>query len=210
MYTRLTYIVTRNVDEPSKRISTALNGTAVEAFWAGTSFLLTSTVFQPSWASFSHIIGRKPVLLAALVLFTIGAGIASVANNSAVLLVGRSVQGVGGGGLVALTYVIVTDIVTLRERGKWFALISLQWAVGSVLGPVIGGAIAEHSDWRWIFWLNFPFCVVAFVAIPVCLRLTHKAGSIFEKLKAFDWFGSFLFISSLTSFLIPLTWGKSP
>jgi MFS family permease len=193
-----------------KRISTDLNGTAVEAFWAGTSFLLTSTVFQPSWASFSHIIGRKPVLLAALVLFTIGAVIASLANNSAVLLVGRSVQGIGGGGIVSLTYVITTDIVTLRERGKWFSLISLQWAIGSVTGPVIGGAFAENTNWRWIFWLNLPFCVIAFVAIPICLHLTHKVGSIFEKLKAFDWFGSFLFISSLTSFLIPLTWGKPP
>jgi MFS family permease len=105
-------------------------------------------VFQPSWASFSRIIGRKPVLLAALLLFTIGAIIASVANNSAVMLVGRSVQGVGGGGLVALTYVITTDIVTLRERGKWFSLISLQWAVGSVAGPVIGGAFAEHTNWQ--------------------------------------------------------------
>lgn len=190
-------------------ISTALNGTAVEAFWAGTSFLLTSTVFQPSWASFSHIIGRKPVLLVALLFFTIGAVIASVANNSAVLLVGRSVQGVGGGGLVALTYVIITDIVTLRERGKWFALISLQWAIGSVTGPVVGGAFAEKTNWRWIFWLNIPFCVIGFITIPVCLRLTHKVGSISEKLKAFDWFGSFLFVSSLTSFLIPLTWGTS-
>jgi MFS family permease len=194
----------------SKRISTALDGTAIEALWAGTSFLLTSTVFQPSWASFSHIIGRKPVLLAALVLFTIGAIIASVANNFVVLLVGRSVQGVGGGGLVALTYVIITDIVTLRERGKWFSLISLHWAIGSVTGPVIGGAFAENTNWRWIFWLNIPFCIIAFVAITVCLRLTSKVGSIFERLKMYDWFGSFLFISSLTGFLIPLTWGKLP
>ena len=142
-------------------------------------------------------------------LFTIGAVIASVATNAVVLLVGRSVQGIGGGGgLVALTYVIITDLVTLRERGKWLSVISLQWAIGSVTGPVIGGAFAENKNWRWIFWLNIPFCAIAFVAIPVCLRLTPKAGSIFEKLKTFDWFGSFLFISSLTSFLIPLTWGK--
>lgn len=149
------------------------------------------------------------MLLVSLGTFTVGAIIASVANNSAMLLVGRSIQGIGGGGLVALTYVIVTDLVTLRERGKWFALISLQWAIGSVLGPVIGGAFAEKSNWRWIFWLNFPFCVIAFIAIPVCLRLTHKVGSILEKLRNFDWFGSLLFISSLTSFLIPVTWGKS-
>jgi MFS family permease len=146
------------------------------------------------------------VLLVALGIFTVGAIVASVANNSAVLLVGRSIQGIGGGGLVALTYIIVTDLVTLRERGKWFALISLQWAIGSVLGPVVGGAVAENSNWRWIFWLNLPFCVIT---IPVCLKLTHKVGSILEKLRAFDWFGSFLFIGSLTSFLIPVTWGKS-
>jgi MFS family permease len=143
-----------------------------------------------------------------MVIFTIGTIIASVANNSATLLVGRSVQGIGGGGIVALTYVIVTDIVTLRERGKWFSLISLQWAIGSVTGPVIGGACAEKSNWRWIFWLNFPFMIIAFVALPICLRLNHKVGSVFEKLKKFDWIGSCLFVASLTSFLIPLSWGK--
>lgn len=119
----------------------------------GTSFLLTSTVFQPSWASFSHILGRQSILLFALSLFTIGAIIASAANNFTLLLVGRSIQGIGGGGLTALTYIIVTDMVTLRDRGKWFSVISLQWAIGSVTGPVIGGVFTEKSTWRWIFWL---------------------------------------------------------
>lgn len=76
------------------------------------------------------------MLLFALGIFTIGTVVCSVANNIAVLLGGRSVQGVGGGGLVALTYVIVADMVPLRERGKFFSVISLQWAIGSVIGPV--------------------------------------------------------------------------
>jgi MFS family permease len=147
------------------------------------------------------------VLLVALVLFTAGAIVAAVASNITILLVGRSVQGIGGGGLHVLTYVIVTDMVSLRERGKWFAWISLVWAIGSVSGPVIGGAFAENLNWRWIFWLNIPFCVVAFVGIPIFLRLNQKPGSVIEKLRAVDWVGSFLFVSSLTSFLIPLTWG---
>jgi MFS family permease len=100
-------------------------------------------------------------------------------------------------------------MVTLRERGKWFSLISLHLALGSIAGPVCGGAFAEKSNWRWIFWLNIPFCIIAFVALPITLRLQHKTGSILDKLKTFDWIGSFLFIASLTSFLIPLTWGKS-
>ncbi|KAG9245097.1 MFS multidrug transporter-like protein [Calycina marina] len=189
-------------------ISSSLQGTtAIEAFWCGTGFLLTSTVFQPTWASFSHIFGRKLVLLTALFTFTLGTVICSTANKIALLLVGRCVQGVGGGGLVALTYVIVADMVPLRERGKWFSIISLQWAIGSVMGPVIGGAFAEKTNWRWIFWLNIPFCAVAFIGIPICLRLNQKGGSIWTKLRAFDWYGSIIFIGATTSFLIPLTWG---
>jgi hypothetical protein len=169
-----------------------------------------STVFQPSWASFSHISGRKSVLLAALLLFTVGTVIASVSDNVALLLVGRCVQGIGGGGLVALTYVIITDMVTLRERGKHMSVISLQWAIGSVIGPVIGGAFAEKATWRWIFWLNIPFCVIAAVGISICLKLHIKEGSIWTKLRAFDWFGSFLFVAATTSCLIPVTWVSLP
>ncbi|KAM3076350.1 hypothetical protein ACMFMG_007171 [Clarireedia jacksonii] len=142
-------------------IATDIHATAIQAFWCGTSFLLCSTVFQPTWASFSHIFGRKSVLLTALLLFSIGTIIASVAKDITLLLVGRCIQGIGGGGLVGLTYVILADMVTLRERGKWMSIISLQWAIGSVIGPVIGGAFAEKASWRWIFWLNIPFCVVS-------------------------------------------------
>jgi MFS family permease len=112
--------------------------------------------------------------------------------------------------LVALTYVVVSDMVTLRERGKWFSIISLQWAVGSVIGPVIGGAFSEKTTWRWIFWLNIPFCVIAGLGIPVCLRLTLREGSVLKRLKQFDWFGSFIFVAATTSFLIPITWVSFP
>ncbi|KAH8798357.1 major facilitator superfamily domain-containing protein [Xylogone sp. PMI_703] len=185
-----------------------LHGSSIEAFWAGTSFLLTSTVFQPSWASFSDIIGRRIILLFALTLFTIGTLVASGAGTFTLVLVGRSIQGAGGGGLIALTYVMVTDMVTLRDRGRWFSIISIQWAIGSVAGPVIGGVLTEKSTWRWIFWLNIPFCLAAFILVPLSLRLNNKAGSVIEKLKAVDWMGMFLFVSSATGFLIPLTWGK--
>jgi hypothetical protein len=113
-------------------ISQKLGGTAIEAFWAGTSFLLTSTVFQPNFASFSHIFGRKPVLMLALVFFTVGAILAAVSNNFTLLLVGRSLQGIGGGGIIVVTEIVVTDLVPLRLRGQWFGFISGMWAIGSV------------------------------------------------------------------------------
>ncbi|KAL8981523.1 MAG: hypothetical protein Q9205_003714 [Flavoplaca limonia] len=188
-------------------ISEDLGGTAIEAFWSGTSFLLCSTIFQPSFASFSHIFGRKPMILTALVFFLVGAIVAAVARNFAVLLAGRSFQGIGGGGLIALTEIVVADLVPLRSRGQWFGLISAMWALGSVSGPIIGGAFAQGGHWRWIFWINLPFIAIAFVFVPLFLKLAFKPTSFAAQLARVDWFGSFLFISSTTSFLIPITWG---
>ncbi|KAL8912871.1 MAG: hypothetical protein Q9172_007411 [Xanthocarpia lactea] len=188
-------------------ISDDLGGTAIEAFWSGTSFLLCATIFQPNFASFSHIFGRKPMILTGLVFFLIGAIVAAVARNFAVMLAGRSLQGIGGGGLIALTEIVVADLVPLRLRGQWFGLISAMWALGSVSGPIIGGAFAQGGDWRWIFWINLPFIGIAFVFVPLFLRLAFKPSSLTAQLARVDWFGSFLFIASTTSFLIPITWG---
>ncbi|KAL8798365.1 MAG: hypothetical protein Q9182_006729 [Xanthomendoza sp. 2 TL-2023] len=187
-------------------ISLDLGGTAIEAFWSGTSFLLCSTIFQPSFASFSHIFGRKPMILTGLAFFAGGVIIAAVAKGFTVLLVGRSLQGVGGGSLCALTEIVVADLVPLRLRGQWFGLISAMWALGSVTGPIIGGAFAQ-GEWRWIFWINLPFIAIAFVFVPLFLRLAFKPSSFAAQLARVDWFGSFLFIASTTSFLIPITWG---
>ncbi|KAL8785591.1 MAG: hypothetical protein Q9195_008577 [Heterodermia aff. obscurata] len=188
-------------------ISEKLKGTAIEAFWSGTSFLLCSTIFQPSFASFSHIFGRKPVIMVALLLFLVGAIIAAVANGFATLLVGRSIQGIGGGGLIALTEIVVTDLVPLRLRGKWFGIISGMWSLGSVTGPVIGGAFAQNVSWRWIFYINLPIIGVAFVFVPLFLKLNFKPTNLTSQLRRVDWLGSVLFIGSTTSFLIPITWG---
>lgn len=97
-------------------------------------------------------------------------------------------------------------MVTLRERGKWISINSLMWAVGSVIGPVIGGAFAEKANWHWIFWLNIPFCVIGGIGVLVCLRLHSREGHILARVREHDWLGSFLFVSSTTSFLIPISW----
>jgi MFS family permease len=94
----------------------ALHGTAIEAFWAGTSFLLASTVLQPVLGSFSHIFGRKPIIFVSLAIFGVGAIVAAVAKNFTVILVGRSIQGIGGGGVISLTEIIVTDLVPLVKK----------------------------------------------------------------------------------------------
>ncbi|MCJ1281814.1 hypothetical protein MMC26_001137 [Xylographa opegraphella] len=188
-------------------IAQDLNGTAIQAFWIGTSYLLTSAVVQPTYASLSHIFGRQPLLLTALTLFTLGAIVAGVAHNVATLIAGRCIQGIGGGGIIALSYIIITDMVGLRERGKWIGIVNMSQAVGSVSGPVIGGAFSVDVTWRWIFFVNLPFCGLGFAMVPLFLRLNRVSGDLKYKLRRVDWFGSIIFISSLTSFLIPLTWG---
>ncbi|KAJ5198558.1 major facilitator superfamily domain-containing protein [Penicillium cinerascens] len=188
-------------------ISKELNGTAIEAFWSGTSFLLSSTVFQPSFASFSNIFGRRPVILVAIALFLAGAIISGVSNDFTHLLVGRSIQGVGGGGIIALTEVVVTDIVPLRHRGQYFGVFSGMWAIGSVSGPILGGAFSQNVTWRWIFYINFPFIGVGVVMVLVFMRLNMIPSSLKEKLRKVDYIGTIIFVASMTSFLIPLTWG---
>lgn len=87
------------------------------------------------------------MIMVGLVFFVAGAIVAATSPNFEVLLVGRSLQGIGGGGLIALTEIVVTDLVPLRLRGKWFGLISSMWALGSVSGPIIGGALAHGDTW---------------------------------------------------------------
>ncbi|KAI8948585.1 major facilitator superfamily domain-containing protein [Xylaria longipes] len=167
-------------------LSDDLGGTAIEAFWTGTSFLLASGVLQVPVGALSDIFGRMPVLFCSTLLFLIGIILSAIAQDFTLVFVGRAIQGVGGGGVILLNDLVITDLVPMRQRGQYFG--------------IIGGA-----SWRWIFWINVP---VALVLIPFTLRLSRPPGSISKKLKKFDWFGSIFFVGATTSFLVSLTWGN--
>lgn len=129
------------------------------------------------------------------------------ANKLGPLIVGRCIQGVGGGGIIALSLVIMTDIVPLRQRPKFYGIIQAAWALGTVIGPLIGGLFAQHSTWRWVFYINFPFCGFGLVIVPLVVRLRIEKSSFASKVARVDWIGGFLFIASLTSFLVAISWG---
>ncbi|KAH8899443.1 major facilitator superfamily transporter [Thozetella sp. PMI_491] len=188
-------------------ISNALGGTALEAFWSGTSFLLSSTVLQPSLASLSNIFGRKYMIYISIVMFAAGSLVAAVAGNFTVLIAGRTVQGVGGGGLIALTEVVVTDLVPLAHRGQWLSLLSAMWSIGTVCGPLIGAGFAQNVSWRWIFYINLPVIALGTVFVVFFLRQNKIPGGVAQKLKRFDAIGSALFTASMTGFLFGLTTG---
>jgi MFS family permease len=130
-------------------VSHRLHGAAIEAFWTGTSFLLSSTVFQLPTGALSDIFGRRVVLAACIIFFLLGIIIAGVANDFITLLVGRTIQGMGGGGIILLNRIIITDLVPLRQQGAYLGITNAMWALGSVTGPVIGGALASAA-----FWVN--------------------------------------------------------
>jgi MFS family permease len=114
-------------------LATALHGTSSDAFWAGTSYLLTSAVFQPFIAALSDLFGRQQLLLLSLIFFSAGALICALADGFTVLLAGRSIQGIGGGGIITLGQVIFSDIVPLRQRPKYFSFVLGAWAIGMFL-----------------------------------------------------------------------------
>lgn len=171
-------------------ITQYLHGTAIEGFWAGTSFLLCSTTFQPIYASFSDIFGRKQMTLVAVAVFLFGTVVAGTSGVMALMLIGRSIQGIGGSGIIALTSILVTDMVPLRYRGNWLGILGATWAVGSVIGPVVGGSLAHTSTWEWIFYLNLPFIVASFAMVFIFIRLRAKPSTFAEKLRRADWIGS--------------------
>jgi EmrB/QacA subfamily drug resistance transporter len=184
-----------------------LKGSATDAFWAGTSYLLTSAVSQPIIASTSDIFGRRGMLLFSLFFFTLGTLLcAPIAKNFTVLLLGRSIQGIGGGGIITLGQVIFADIIPLRQRPKYFSVVLGAWAIGSVLGPLIGGLFSVHASWQWCFYINFPFCAAGFVLVPFFVKLSPEKSPFFSKLARVDWIGGFLFVGGVTTTLIGLSW----
>ncbi|KAL1897369.1 hypothetical protein Sste5346_004105 [Sporothrix stenoceras] len=188
-------------------ISAALGGSALEAFWSGTSFLLASTVLQPTVAALSSIFGRKYMIYLMVIFFAAGSLIAALAKNFSVLIAGRTIQGIGGGGLVALTEVVVTDLVPLAFRPTWFSTLSAMWSIGTVTGPLIGAGFTENVSWRWIFYINLPLIGLGLGFVILFLHQSKIPGGILHKLGRFDWVGSVLFTAGTTAFLYGLTTG---
>ncbi|KAI0150508.1 major facilitator superfamily transporter [Xylariaceae sp. FL1272] len=194
---------------PLSTIIQSLGGNATQAFWIGTSYLLVNAVTMPVICAISDVIGRPICLIFSLVAFTIGTALCATSHHVGQMLVGRSIQGVGGGGIHSLGLVIQTDIVPLRYRPKWYGVTLGFWALGLAIGPIIGGAVVHGTTWRWIFYLMFPILAFGLVAVPFLLTLKPKEATVREKMARIDWIGSVIFTGSATSFLIAISWGGS-
>ena len=165
-------------------------------------FLLTSTVSSPLWGRASDLFGRKRLYLAGVTIFLLGSALCGAANSMAFLVAARALQGLGAGAVMPLTLTSVGEMYTLQERPRVQAFISGVWGVSALLGPLLGGVLAEHASWRWVFLVNLPFGIPAMLIVWKYLQETvqRKAGRV-----VIDWLGALLF--TLGSGL--LVWGLS-
>jgi MFS family permease len=124
--------------------------------WVANAFFLGTVATLPLYGQASNILGRRWLMISAVALFTIGSGISGGSTTMKMLIAGRTIQGLGGGGINMLIELIVTDLVPLRERGTYMALVQIAGSLGAAMGPFLGGVITSHTSWRWVFYLNVP------------------------------------------------------
>ncbi|KAI9337366.1 major facilitator superfamily domain-containing protein [Zopfochytrium polystomum] len=172
--------------------------------WIGTAYLMTATSFSLLYGRLSEIFGRKWVFIFAICIFELGSTLCGAATSMEMLIVGRAVAGVGGGGIFSSVLIIITDIVSIADRGKYQGMIGGVFGLSSVIGPLIGGGFADNGLWRWCFFINLPVGGVAIAAILFVLRLPPTTGSVLEKIRQVDFLGTVLVCVGVVCFVTPL------
>jgi EmrB/QacA subfamily drug resistance transporter len=169
--------------------------------WVVTAYLLTSTASTPLWGKISDLYGRRPMFQAAIIIFLVGSLVAGAAQDMTTLILGRAIQGLGGGGLIALALAIVGDVIPPRERGRYQGMFGAVFGVSSVAGPLLGGFFTDGPGWRWIFWLNIP---VGLAALFITSRALHMP--VVRREHRVDYLGAALVVGSVTSILLYTSW----
>lgn len=175
--------------------------------WVGSSYLLANAASVPLWGKLSDIWGRKPMIIMANVIFMAGSLIAGICNTIGLLIGGRVIQGIGGGGLVILVNICVADLFSMRDRPKYYGFLGMVWAIASGVGPVVGGGFTEGVSWRWCFYINLPLDGLSLVLLVFFLKLDTPKTPFIAGIKAIDWVGVILIVGGVTMFLFGMESG---
>jgi EmrB/QacA subfamily drug resistance transporter len=170
--------------------------------WVVTAYLLTTTVSTPLYGKLSDLYGRKLMFQAAIVIFLAGSVLCGLAQNLGQLIAFRGIQGIGGGGLMAMAFAIIGDVVSPRERGRYTGYLGAVFAVASVAGPLLGGFFVDNLSWRWVFYVNVPVGIAALIVTSSVLQLpfTRRDHRI-------DFEGAALLVIGVSALLLALVWG---
>ncbi len=139
--------------------------------WVTTSYILASTIMLPVYGKLGDQIGRKGLFIFAIAVFIAGSIVGGLSGDMTWLIIGRTVQGLGGGGLMILAQAIIADVVPARERGKYMGIMGGVFALATVAGPLLGGWFTEGIGWRWAFWMNIPLGLLAIASAMFFLKL---------------------------------------
>jgi EmrB/QacA subfamily drug resistance transporter len=170
--------------------------------WVVTSYLLAATVSTPLYGKLGDMYGRKPVFLAAILIFLTGSILAGLSQTMIQLIAFRGLQGIGAGGLMVGAQAIIADIVPPRERGKYMGLIGGVFAVSSVAGPLLGGFLVDSLSWRWVFYVNVPIGALAVAVVTMRLHLPSRHTP-----HRVDYLGTALLSGGVGALILLTTWG---
>ncbi|WP_425546670.1 MDR family MFS transporter [Brevibacterium samyangense] len=180
-----------------------LNGVDL-MLWVSTAFMLASTAVMPIYGKIGDLFGRKKLFVFAIAVFMVGAVCGLVAQDMRLLILGRVLQGIGGGGLMILSQAIIASVVPARQRGKYMGIMGSVFAVSSVAGPLVGGWLTEGPGWRWAFVINFPLGLCALLAAAIFLKLPKTKYEVRPKLDI----AGMVLVSAFTSALVLVSaWG---
>jgi EmrB/QacA subfamily drug resistance transporter len=171
--------------------------------WIVSGYLLTSTASTPIYGKLSDLYGRRVLLQTAIVVFVAASVLCGMAQSMPQLIVARTLQGLGGGGLISMAQAVIADIIAPRERGRYQGYLSGMWATASVGGPVLGGFFVDYLSWRWVFWVNLPLGIAAFF---ICRRTLGRLAAPRHR-RRIDYLGAALLTASVADLLVVASWG---
>ncbi|KAF9108675.1 hypothetical protein BGX27_008259 [Mortierella sp. AM989] len=172
-----------------------------------TCYVITANAFQGLWGRCSNIFGRKPTVFAVITIFLVGSVLSGASRSMNMFLACRALTGMGAGGMFSLSNIIIADLVSIRDRGKFQGFISAVFAISALVGPVMGGAFVDKVSWRWCFYIQAAFAAITIPTMAIMLRLPRPKGNIWEKLAAIDWAGTFFMAITTVFLLLPTNLG---
>lgn len=172
--------------------------------WTFTAYLLTFSVTMPLYGKLGDLIGRKRIFLFSIITFLIGSAACGLAQSMVELVAFRAVQGIGGGGLSVIALAIIGDLLEPRQRARMQGLFSVVFALSALAGPLLGGIVTDALGWRWVFYINLPLGVIAFVLVVSFLRMPPKGTK-----QKIDYLGALLLTAAVVCLVLLLSWAGS-